>query len=347
MSFPKIFVFISVIIFGSIFVASYFKKDNVEAPHTSMELAFEPIEIDISNETLETRDNPVQEVKLDVMEDTIHSIEEGKNEVVQVNGQDLPEADRIAEFFNKREPRLPIVQTITYNSRVPWQKGKPAWISDYSSHYKTSRHFIARSLNGSPEYEKQEVKNGDRFNVFREDKNFEFYLLIDLLTSKMWFYFVDLDTNERTLLKTYSVGIGRADANAASGYLTPTGKYALGDKVAVYRPKTKGFYQGEKVEMVRVFGTRWIPFGDEISNCTEPGKGYGIHGLPLQVNTQGELVENLDTLGKYESDGCIRMATKDIEELFSIIITMPTTVELVKGFHQAKPPGTEVVYKKN
>ena len=89
-----------------------------------------------------------------------------EEEITQVNIEDLPDADRIAEFFNKREPRLPIVQTITYKSRVSWQKGRPAWVSDYSSHYKTSRHFIARSLNGGREYEKQEVKNGDRFNVF-------------------------------------------------------------------------------------------------------------------------------------------------------------------------------------
>ena len=89
----------------------------------------------------------------------------------------LPEADRIEELFNKQDPRLPIVETIIYKSRVPWQKGRPAWLSDYASHYETSRHFIARSLNGSPDYLKQDLAEGNRFNVLRLDKEINFYLL--------------------------------------------------------------------------------------------------------------------------------------------------------------------------
>lgn len=245
---------------------------------------------------------------------------------------ELPEANRIEEFFNKGEPKLPIVETITYKSHVSWQKGRPAWLSDYASHYNTSRHFIARSLNGKPDYLKQEVKEGDRFNVLRKDKNYEFYLLVDSSRCKMWFYYIDLDTKEKVLVKTYSVGLGRVDSSKASGLLTPLGTYSLGSKTAVYKPKLMSTYQGKKIEMITVFGTRWIPFDKEISNCTEPSKGLGLHGTPWANGPDGVLVDQENGIGKYESDGCIRLATPDIEEIFAIIITKPTTIEIVRDF---------------
>ncbi|MBS0654779.1 MAG: L,D-transpeptidase, partial [Verrucomicrobia bacterium] len=40
------------------------------------------------------------------------------------------------------------------------------------------------------------------------------------------------------------------------------------------------------------------------------------------------------SLGKYESDGCIRMQTKDVEELFAIVSTRETIVEIVPAFEQ-------------
>jgi lipoprotein-anchoring transpeptidase ErfK/SrfK len=47
-------------------------------------------------------------------------------------------------------------------------------------------------------------------------------------------------------------------------------------------------------------------------------------------------------IGAYDSDGCIRLSSADIEELFSIVLTKPTFVEIVKDFHEAKLPGVEV-----
>ncbi|HSW72352.1 MAG TPA: L,D-transpeptidase, partial [Chlamydiales bacterium] len=73
----------------------------------------------------------------------------------------------------------------------------------------------------------------------------------------------------------------------------------------------------------------------------ESPKGYGIHGSPWLNNAKGELVEDRDHISKYDSDGCIRLNSEDMEELFSIIITKPTTIELVKDFRDATPPGTE------
>lgn len=338
MSFPKILALIAIVLFGAIGVAALFKNDSASQPLYETEIALEPFEIALDNDSNFAEGEDEREVhKSQRVDETIAE----PLEAMAATGENLPEADRIEEFFNKRQPQLPIIETITYKSRVPWLKGRPAWISDYASHYKTSRHFIARSLNGRPDYEKQDVSNGMRFNVLKEGKELEFYLVIDVAASKMWFYYLDKETNERVLVKTYKVGLGRPDPASPSGILTPLGKFKLGEKIAVYRPKSMGFHQGSKVEMVKVFGTRWIPFEEEIGECTDCAQGYGIHGLPLVAGPNGELKEDLDSLGRYESDGCIRMATADIEELFAIIITRPTTVELVKGFHNAKPPGEE------
>lgn len=259
-----------------------------------------------------------------------------------VSPDDLSNVDRIYQLFTLDASKLPIVETITYTSRVPWLKGRPAWISDYASHYETSRHFIARSLNKKADYFSQKIGPGDKFNVFKKDKNIEFHLLIDVSQNQMRFYYVDLDSKEHTLLKTYKVGLGRVDPQRKSGYLTPLGKYQLGDRIAIYKPGTMGFFQDKKSEMIRTFGTRWIPFEKEIDGCTEPAKGFGIHGAPwVNDPITGQLVEDRAKIGKYESDGCVRLAQEDIEELFSIIITKPTTVELVNNFAEAKIPGVE------
>ena len=254
----------------------------------------------------------------------------------------LPEENRIPQLFTLDSTKLSIVETVAYTSRVPWLKGRPAWIADYAAHYSTSRHFIARSLNrNKPDYFTQKVSFGDRFNVFKRDKNLNFHLLIDLSRCRMWFYYIDLDVNERVLLKTYRVGVGRVNPKSASGYLTPVGKYQLGGKIAIYKPGTMGFFQDRKMEMIRVFGTRWIPFEKELEGCTESARGLGLHGAPWVDASAGQITEDLAGIGKYDSDGCIRLASDDIEEIFSIIITKPTTVELVKDFNDAKLPGVE------
>lgn len=254
---------------------------------------------------------------------------------------DFPQVDRIAELFTTGPNKLPIVETITYASHVPWLKGRPAWIADYASHYATSRHFIARSLNGKRDYSAQRISTGSRFNVFKKDRNFQFYLLVDLSLCKMGFYYVDLDTNERVLLKTYQVGAGKL-ADTVSGSLTPLGRYSLGSKIAVYKPGILGQFQDKQIEMIRVFGTRWIPFDQELGGCTAKAKGYGIQGAPWISAKKGqELVEVRDVVGKYESDGCIRLVQEDMEELFSIVITKPTIIEIVKHFKDARLPGIE------
>lgn len=254
----------------------------------------------------------------------------------------LPNANRIQEFFNRGTPQLSIVKTITYTSRVDWMQGRPAWLADYAAHYRTSRHFIARSLNGTADYDTQNIFNGDQFNVLRDDKNFSFYLLVDASRCKMFFYYLDKDTDERVLLKCYDVALGRPDAGRASGSLTPFGKYTLGDKIATYKPGAMGYHLGNKIEMITVFGTRWIPFAQAVGDNTGPAKGLGIHGAPWKKDeASGQLIATDDTVTGYQSDGCIRMSTKDVEELFAIIITRPTMIEIVKDYFSATLPGHE------
>ena len=72
--------------------------------------------------------------------------------------------------------------------------------------------------------------------------------------------------------------------------------------------------------------------GEEVENCTDSAKGYGIHGLPFLYNKEkDEYYENMSCLGQYSSDGCIRLKEKDMNEIFSIIITRAAYIEIVKG----------------
>ncbi len=247
------------------------------------------------------------------------------------------EVDQIYRFFAFGKDKFPIVETVQYKSRVPWLKGRPAWIADYALYYATSRHFIARSLNGKPDYNAQKVSPGDRFNVFTLSKNVTFHLVVDLSRCKMWFYYHDLDTNEQELIKTYKVGLGRLDPNADFSSLTPKGRFTIGDHVAIYKPGVSGYFQGEEIEMVQIFGTRWIPFAQEISKQGANPRGYGFHGSPWFFDEKTNTYkENVETIEKYESDGCIRLKQDDIEELYSIVITKPTVVEIVADYKQSE-----------
>jgi hypothetical protein len=254
----------------------------------------------------------------------------------------LPEADFISRFFIRDTKQFPIVETIVYKSHVPWLQGRLAWLGDYASHFKTSRHFIARSLHGKKDYFKQDIAENERINVLRPDINLSFYLVVDVLRCKMWFYYLLPDAKEKVLVKSYDVGLGRLDTNVSSGFLTPLGKYTLGERTGIYRPKAKGTFNGRDLEMITVFGSRWIPFDAELEDCTAPSRGLGIHGCPWSVDpATGIYVEDASGIGQHTSDGCIRLRTDDMEELFAIIISRPTTVELVRDFHDAKVPGVE------
>ncbi len=333
MSFARIFVVMVVALFGFIGYKAIVKK------RASRQL--EQISIPIKSEGADpAKINPKDTGhNYLIKHDPSKAIQTAKK--VQEDDQD-EKIDRVWQLFTTTKDKLPIVETISYSSRAPWIKGRPAWIADYASHYMTSRHFIARSLNGKVDYFTQKVAPGDRFNVLRTDKNINFYLLVDITRLKMWFYYLDLDLNEKVLLKTYKIGVGRLDSNGES--LTPVGKYLLGDKIAIYKPGTIGNFQNQPIEMIQVFGTRWLPFKDEIGDCAKPAKGYGIHGAPcvLDVETK-EIKEMKESIGQFDSDGCIRLLKDDMEELFAIVITRPTIVEIVKDSSSLRQEKNEVL----
>lgn len=332
MSVQKIFLTTTVGLFVFIALMGVGKKNKRKKSALVNQTTVQEIQFDEKNEVV------------GVSEEILHAPIVAKQEAATraVSEEDLPTANYIESFFDPAALKLPIVETVTYSSRVPWLKGKPAWVSDYASFHKTSKHFIARSLNRKPDYLSQNVKNGDRFNVLRTDKDFYFYLLVDLSRCKMWFYYIDNSTNERVLVKTYNVGLGRPDDMKASGNLTPIGKYQLGEKIAVYKPGVMGFHNNQSTEMVKVFGTRWIPFEKEIEGCTAPARGLGLHGNPLNYDAQNaSWKEDLSGIGSYTSDGCMRLSQPEMEELFSIIVSRPTVVEIVKDFYEAKLPGKE------
>ncbi len=327
MNLPKVVILFSIFIFSVIGIGAIVKKINKPTVARDKEKIASPMRVEI--ELPEASEG----VKSSVEAQTVsrQAPQPPLNATVpppeaKVDDIPLPKANRIEEFFNLEGKKFPVVETITYRSRVSWLKGRPAWLSDYAGYYSTSRHFIARSLNKKADYFKQDVMEGDRFNVFRKDKNVNFYLLVDVSRFRLWFYYIDLDTQQRVLVKDYTVGLGRVESGRQSGLLTPLGKYTLGDKIAIYKPKTTGFHNGQKVEMMGIFGTRWIPFAKEVADTTQPAKGFGIHGVPWRMNDKGQWMEDKSSLGKYQSDGCVRLATDDMEELFSIIITKPTTI---------------------
>ncbi|MBS0622331.1 MAG: L,D-transpeptidase [Verrucomicrobia bacterium] len=319
MSFPKVLMIFALVVFLSIGVTALFKGDQKQ-------------EIFAEEIVLEKKE---QELPALVVPPSLSNVS---------LKEQFPDTNRIEELFNVGQPKLPIVETLSYSSHVPWKKGQPAWVSDYASHYHTSRHFIARSLNGAPDYERQTISNGDRFNVFKLGKPISFHLVVDTSRCKMWFYCLDEERGERILLKRYDVGLGRPDPGLASGLLTPLGTYTLGDRVSIHRAGKMGTYNNEPIEMLTVYGTRWIPFEREVAGCTAPAKGLGLHGCPWMKREGTETwVEDVTGIGTYVSDGCIRLKTEDVEELFAIIITKPTTMYLVKDFFDAKLPGTSVV----
>ena len=301
-------------------------------------------------QTAKSDNNSLNENLKDIITREIvdESVEVAQESESQADSSDVSifpkDIDRIHRLFTFGKSRLPFVDTIAYTSRVSWLNGRPAWIADYASYFSTSRHFIARALNGKKDYYTQKVSTGDRFNVFSKDKEVEFYSVLDLSKFKLWFYAFDKTTNERILLKTYPVAIGRTDTDSESGSLSPIGRYKLGEKIAIYKPGVEGYFKDQKIEMIQVFGTRWIPLAEDIDDSQPFTRGIGVHGAPWRADeTTGELIPDINCIGKHVSSGCIRLSCDDMEEFFSIVVTKPTVIDIVKTFEDARLPGVEWV----
>ena len=336
MSVRTILIIMIALVFGTISIMALVKKNQKS----------NNIEIDIASNLQDNAiEIPLEEISIEpdveIIDNKVNLQKVSAKLIPLSNDADLPEANRIDQLFRTSAPLLPIVETITYSSHVDWLKGRGAYLGDYAAHFHTPQHFISRSLSGQENYFNQTVSNGERFNVFRKDKQVQFHLILDLSRLKLWLYYLDLSNNERVLLKTYLVSAGRLEEQRTSGSLTPTGHYSIGNRVMVYKPGMMGKFNNEMCEMVTVFGMRWIPFERELDNCTGPAKGLGLHGVPWKKDeATGHLVECRDSVGKYESEGCVRLLSEDIQ-IFAIIGgSKPTFIQIVRDFQEAKLPGT-------
>lgn len=118
--------------------------------------------------------------------------------------------------------------------------------------------------------------------------------------------------DDKKLFKVYDVGIGKQNR-------TPTGVFKTGGKRKNpdwYSPKGKIPFG----EPGNVLGTRWIrllPNG----KISRQVSGLGIHGTWAP-----------ESIGKAESNGCLRLLNKDVEELFAIIPNerKPVSVTIIK-----------------
>lgn len=101
--------------------------------------------------------------------------------------------------------------------------------------------------------------------------------------------------------KVYPVAIGKATTPS------PTGSFTIVNRVT----NPTYYHPGQVVEPgpQNPLGTRWIGLNQ---------KGYGIHGTNAPKS-----------IGKAASHGCIRMAKKDLEELFEIV--RPGDVVEIRG----------------
>lgn len=116
----------------------------------------------------------------------------------------------------------------------------------------------------------------------------------------------------KKLFKAYDVGIGKQDR-------TPTGSFKTGGKRKNpdwYSPKGKvAFGKPENV-----LGTRWIRLNPN-GKTSRQVSGLGIHGTWAP-----------ESIGKAESNGCLRLLNKDVEELFAILPNerKPVPVTIIK-----------------
>jgi hypothetical protein len=335
MSLPKLFLTISLSIFLFIGGLAFVKRGRLSEEgrsETPPILALQEVDLALLLKTKDGFEKKQLLTQTELPDET--SVEATCEQCVVIEHDDEPE--KVLSLFEKNTS-CPIVETVTYKSHVSWKPHKSAWLIDYANYYKTPLSFIFKSLTGSFDGKKSSIGDGQKFNVFRNDIDFHFHAVVCLSNCSMRLYYVLRDAKRAVFLKSYPVCLGRKDSSKSSGYLTPTGLFQLGSRVALFQPRMMGMHKGKQVELIQVFGTHWIPFERELGSCSSPAKGYGLHGTPMRRDeANGALHEDNSSIGKYESDGCIRLSLEDIKEVFAIISTRKTFVEIVPSFQKSK-----------
>jgi lipoprotein-anchoring transpeptidase ErfK/SrfK len=99
--------------------------------------------------------------------------------------------------------------------------------------------------------------------------------------------------------KRYTIGTGKHEK-------TPLGAFVVAERV---REPVWWHPDGRQIPFGKpenILGTRWLAL--KATGDTPEVKGYGIHGT-----------WDDSTIGKSESAGCVRMANRDVEELFTLV----------------------------
>lgn len=133
------------------------------------------------------------------------------------------------------------------------------------------------------------IKAGDRLIVFKG----KFAIMVGKAQNSL---VVSLNGE---FFKRYGVGTGKHGR-------TPVGMFKITQKIEQpvwWRPDGKEVPFGDKEN---ILGTRWMTLRAE--GGTPDVRGYGIHGT-----------WDDSSIGKAESAGCIRLANKDVEELFRLV----------------------------
>jgi lipoprotein-anchoring transpeptidase ErfK/SrfK len=122
---------------------------------------------------------------------------------------------------------------------------------------------------------------------------YEQFIMISKKTNKLFFY------EEGKLVKSFPVATGKKPS------YTPEGLFTVHEKIKnrpYYKEKIKG---GDPKNPL---GDRWL--GLEVTRNGKTSYAYGIHGN-----------NNEKSIGKYVSEGCIRMHNKDVRWLYDQIKT--------------------------
>lgn len=139
----------------------------------------------------------------------------------------------------------------------------------------------------------------------------KFAFLLLLFLNPLWpigetgvgdpFLIVNKKTNQMAYIeggqiqKVFSVATGKTDK------LTPIGKFTIVVKAENPYYRKKDIQGGDPKNPL---GTRWMGFDAENTD----GRIYGVHGN-----------NNAETIGKYITQGCIRMYEEDVQSLFENI----------------------------
>jgi L,D-transpeptidase catalytic domain/LysM domain len=166
--------------------------------------------------------------------------------------------------------------------------------------HNTSMEVVQRSNN--MKLTNLSVQLGKTFNIYKGD----WEIIISKSRRKLYLF------DGKKIFKVYDIGIGKQDR-------TPTGVFKTAGKRKNpdwYSPKGKIPF-GDKGN---VLGTRWIrlvPAG----KTSRQVSGLGIHGT-----------WDPSSIGKAESNGCLRLLNKDVEELFAILPNerKPIPVTIIK-----------------